>query len=90
MQMMCCRTLEFSLLLVGAMSLSLGIPAECAFRYDIRKLMNSADTNLDRDDLMSRNQERNPEGCCQTFSTPSEMRPSSMQLGVIRIHGPPP
>jgi len=84
------HSLELTFFLLGSISLSLGIPAECNFRYDLRKLLNSADTNPDQDDCRVVNQERNPEPCCQNISTPVEMAPSTMQLGVNRIHGPPP
>jgi len=84
------HSLEYTFLLLGSMSLSLGIPAECAFRYDLRRLLNSADDNLDQDDCRVVNQERNPEQCCQNVSTSIEMAPSAMQLSVNRIHGPPP
>jgi len=84
------RTLEFSFLFVGAMSLSLGIPAECAFRYDLRKLLNSAETNLDQDDRRVVKQEWTPDGNWQAIMTSFEMGTSAWQLGVNRIHGPPP
>jgi hypothetical protein len=90
MQMKMYHSLEFTFLLLGSMSLSLGIPAECNFRYDLRKLLNSADANLDQDDYRVVNQERNPEQNSQDVSTPVDMAPSRTQLGVNRIHGPPP
>ena len=83
-------SLEFTFLFLGSMSLSLGIPAECNFRYDLRKLLNSADANLDQDDRRVVNQERTPDGNCQGIMTSFEIVPSAWQLGVNRIHGPPP
>ena len=82
--------IEFHFLLLGSLSLSLGIPAECAFRYDLRNLLNSADANPDQDDGRIVHQEWNPDPYLQNMSTPKEIVPSAMQLGVIRIHGPPP
>ena len=84
------HSLECTFLLLGSMSLSLGIPAECSFRYDVRKLLNSADANLDQDDCRVDKQERTPEGNCQAIMTSFEIAPSAWQLGVNRIHGPPP
>ena len=83
-------SLEFTFLLLGSMSLSLGIPAECAFRYDVRRLLNSADTDPDQDDRRVDNQERTPDENWQNFMTSFEIAPSAWQLGVNRIHGPPP
>lgn|GEM_PF-4802797 len=83
-------SLEFTFLLLGSMSLSLGIPAECNFRYDLGNLLQAADANPDQDDGKVVNQERNPEQCSQDVSAPRDMTPSAMQLGVNRIHGPPP
>jgi hypothetical protein len=83
-------SLEFTFLLLGSMSLSLGIPAECSFRYDVRKLLNSADIDPDQDDRRVDNQERTPDGNCQIIMTSFEIAPSVWQLGVNRIHGPPP